>query len=119
MRHLKSSKNTAPTLGEHKSIMLNLMKALFIKGKVETTEDRGRKLKRESEKLITTAKTNTLHAKRQALKVLRDSETVKTLFEKVAPVFSEQSGGYTRMVKTGFRKGDNASMVIVSLLEKQ
>jgi large subunit ribosomal protein L17 len=117
MRHRKSSKKTAPTLGEHKSIMLNLMKALFASGKVETTEERGRQLKSEGEKLITSAKTDSVHARRQALKVLRDPGAVKILFDKTAPAFSDRNGGYTRMVKTGFRKGDNASMVIVSLVK--
>ena len=118
MRHRKSSKNTAPTLGEHKSIMLNLMRALFVKGKVETTEQRGRQLKSASEKMITSAKADSLHARREALKVLRDPDVVKVLFENVTPAFAERKGGYTRMVKTGFRRGDNASMVIVSLVKE-
>ncbi len=116
MRHQKSSKKLAPTLGEHNSIMLNLMRSLFIKGKVETTEDRAKELKSAGEKMITAAKADSLHARRQALKVLKDPDLVKVLFEKVAPVFSERSGGYTRVVKTKFRRGDNASMVIVSLV---
>ncbi len=118
MRHRKSSKKTAPTPGEHKSIMLNLMRALFLQGKVETTEERGRQLKSAGEKMITSAKTDSLHARREALKVLRDPEVVKALFEKVAPGFSGRNGGYTRLIKTGFRKGDNASMVIVSLVKE-
>lgn len=118
MRHLKSSKNTAPTPGEHKSIMLNLMKGLFVKGRIETTEERARALKGVSEKMITSAKTDSLHARREALKVLRDPEIVRVLFEKVAPVYAGRSGGYTRSVKAGFRRGDNASLVIVSLVKE-
>ena len=105
-------------MGEHKSIMLNLMKALFVKGRIETTEERARALKEASEKMITSAKTDSLHARREALKVLRDPEAVKVLFEKVAPVYAGRSGGYTRMVKAGFRRGDNASMAIVSLVKE-
>lgn len=118
MRHQKKSKNIAPTPGEHKSIMLNLMKSLFVKGRIETTEERARALRGASEKMITSAKTDSLHARREALKVLRDPEAVKTLFEKVAPACAERSGGYTRTVKSGFRRGDNASMVIVSLVKE-
>ena len=63
-------------------------------------------------------KANSLHARREALKVLRDPEVVKVLFEKVTPGFSGRKGGYTRLVKAGFRRGDNASMVIVSLVKE-
>ncbi len=118
MRHRKNNKKLAPTLGEHNSIMLNLMTALFVKGKVETTEARAKQLKSAGEKMITAAREDNLHARREALKTLRDPAVVKVLFEKVAPTFAERSGGYTRVVKTGFRKGDNAPMAIVSLVKE-
>ncbi len=94
------------------------MKALFVKGRIETTEERAKALRSESEKMITSAKTDSLHARREALKVLRDPEVVKVLFEKVAPVYAGRNGGYTRSVKAGFRRGDNASLVIVSLVKE-
>lgn len=117
MRHRKNNKHIASTSGEHNSVMLSLLKSLLVRGKVETTEERGRRLRSAGEKLITSAMQDNLHARRSALKTLRDPRAVKTLFEEVAPSFSGRKGGYTRMVKAGFRKGDNASMVIVSLVK--
>ncbi len=118
MRHRKSSKIVAPTLGEHNTVMLNLLKALFLKGKVETTEARGRELKRLSDRIITKAGANDLHSRRLVLRVLKEPRVVKVLFDEIAPSFAGRNGGYTRVVKSGFRRGDNASLVIVSLLKE-
>jgi len=117
MRHRKNSKNLAKTQSEHKGMVLNLVKSLITNGEVKTTEARGKELKRICERLITSARKNDLSSRRRVLKVIRDPAVVKVLFDEIAPAFSGSSGGYTRIVKTGFRRGDNASMVSVKLLK--
>ena len=100
-----------------KQILANLASDLFRHGRIKTTEAKGRMLRPYAEKLITKGKQGDLHARRQALSKLHDRDVVAYLFDDVAPRFADRNGGYTRMLKLGPRKGDNAPMVLVELTE--
>ena len=111
-----------PRLGgspAHERLMLaNLATSLFKHGRITTTETKAKRLRPLAEQLITKAKRGDLHARRQALAVVRDKDVVYTLFDQIAPRFSNRHGGYTRIVKTGPRKGDAAPMAIIELVEE-
>ena len=110
-----------PRLGSgpaHERLMLaNLATALFEHGRIRTTETKARRLRPVAERLITFAKRGDLHARRQVLSVVRDKQVVTTLFDEIGPRYAERLGGYTRILKVGPRKGDNAPMAIVELVE--
>ena len=111
-----------PRLGgspAHEKLMLaNLATSLFKHGRIKTTETKAKRLRPLAEQLITKAKRGDLHARRQALAVVRDKDVVFQLFDQIAPRFSNRPGGYTRIVKTGPRKGDAAPMAIIELVEE-
>ncbi|GAA3200645.1 50S ribosomal protein L17 [Dactylosporangium siamense] len=111
-----------PRLGgspAHEKLMLaNLATSLFKHGRIKTTETKAKRLRPLAEQLITKAKRGDLHARRQALAVVRDKDVVFQLFDQIAPRFATRPGGYTRIVKTGPRKGDAAPMAIIELVEE-
>lgn len=98
-------------------ILANLATALFEHGRITTTEARARRLRPVAERLVTFAKKGDLHARRRVLTVIRDKSVVHTLFDEIGPRFEHRQGGYTRIVKIGPRKGDNAPMAIIELCE--
>ncbi len=110
-----------PRLGgspAHERLMLaNLAQSLFEHGRITTTETKAKRLRPYAEKLITFGKRGDLHARRQVLKVLRDKSVVHTLFAEIGPRYASRPGGYTRITKLGPRKGDNAPMAIIELVE--
>ncbi|MFN2538446.1 MAG: 50S ribosomal protein L17 [Mycobacteriales bacterium] len=102
----------------HERLMLaNLATSLLEHGRIATTESKAKRLRPYVEKLITFGKRGDLHARRQVLKVIRDKSVVHTLFDEIGPRYENRPGGYTRIVKTGPRKGDNAPMAIIELVE--
>lgn len=104
-------------LSDHRQAMLrNIVTSLIKEGRIETTETRAKELKRITEKMITLGKRGDLHARRQALAYLLDEDVVSKLFQEVAPRYGERRGGYTRIVKTGYRRGDASPMVLVELV---
>ena len=109
-----------PRLGgspQHERHMLaNLATQLFLHESIKTTEARARRLRPYAEKLITKGKRGDLHARRTVLKKVTDKYAVYRLFEELAPQFEGREGGYTRIVKTAPRKGDNAPMAVISLV---
>lgn len=109
-----------PRLGgsaQHERHMLaNLATQLFIHESIKTTEARARRLRPYVEKLITKGKRGDLHARRTVLRKVTDKYAVYRLFEELAPQFAGREGGYTRIVKTAPRKGDNAPMAVISLV---
>ncbi|MFV2008840.1 MULTISPECIES: 50S ribosomal protein L17 [unclassified Micromonospora] len=111
-----------PRLGgspAHERMMLaNLATSLFRYGKIKTTETKAKRLRPLAEQLITKAKRGDLHSRRRVLTVVRDKDVVFELFDQIAPRFANRPGGYTRIVKTGPRKGDNAPMAIIELVEE-
>ena len=95
----------------------NMAKSLIENGRLETTLDKAKVLRGVVEPLITLGKKGTLAARRTALSRLPHTPTVHRLFEVVAPVFKERAGGYTRVLKTGRRQGDNAEMAIIEFVD--
>jgi large subunit ribosomal protein L17 len=89
---------------------------LLEKGTIETTATRAKEVRSIAEKMITLGKTNTLHSKRQVLSFVTKEDVVKKLFDEISPKYADRNGGYTRIVKTGPRRGDAAEMAIIQLL---
>jgi large subunit ribosomal protein L17 len=100
-----------------KLLLANLATALFEHGKITTTHAKAKRLRPLAEKLVTFAKRGDLHAKRQVSTVVRDQDVVKHLFAEIGPRYAERPGGYTRITKLGPRKGDNAPMAQIELVE--
>ncbi|MDQ6995915.1 MAG: 50S ribosomal protein L17, partial [Mariprofundus sp.] len=100
-----------------RALMANLATALLTHGHIETTEAKARALRPYTEKLITLGKRGDLHARRQALAKLRYRPIVDRLFGDVASACSDRDGGYTRIIKTGFRVGDAAPMAVIELID--
>ena len=109
-----------PRLGggpAHERLLLaNLATALFTHGRIETTETKAKRLRPLADRMVTFAKRGDLHARRRVMTVIRDKSAVHRLFTEIAPLVSEREGGYTRVIKTGFRKGDNAPMAVIELV---
>jgi large subunit ribosomal protein L17 len=109
-----------PRLGggpAHERLLLaNLAAALFTHKSIKTTETKAKRLRPVAERLITFAKRGDLHARRRVLATIGDKTVVHELFTEIAPLVAEREGGYTRITKLGFRKGDNASMVQIELV---
>ncbi|EOM74657.1 50S ribosomal protein L17 [Rhodococcus rhodnii] len=102
-----------------KAIFANLATALFEHGRITTTEAKAKALRPYAEKLVTHAKAGTLASRREVLKVIRHKDVVHTLFEEIGPFYADRNGGYTRIVKTVPRKGDNAPMAIIELVKEK
>lgn len=100
-------------------IIANLCKELIKHKSITTTQAKAKTVQPYMEKLITKAKRGDTAARREALKVLNDRESAYVLFEELAPLFAERNGGYTRIVKIGNRKGDNAPMAVISLVTEK
>ncbi|ACV77580.1 50S ribosomal protein L17 [Nakamurella multipartita] len=100
-------------------ILANLATQLFEHGKITTTEAKAKRLRPYAEKLLTKAKVGTLHARREVMKVVRDKDVVHKLFAEIGPSFETRTGGYTRIIKTAPRKGDNAPMAIIELVGEE
>ncbi len=98
------------------ALLRNMVTSLLENGKIETTETRAKEARSLAEKMITLGKTNTLHSRRQALAFITKEDVVTKLFAEIAPKYAERNGGYTRIIKTGPRRGDAAPMAIVELV---
>jgi large subunit ribosomal protein L17 len=111
-----------PRLGSgpaHERLMLaNLATSLFEHDRITTTEAKAKRLRPLAERLITFAKRGDLHARRQVMTVIRDKDVVHKLFAEIGPKFATRPGGYTRIIKTAPRKGDNAPMAVIELVEE-
>ena len=106
-----------------KALLRDLVTDLILNGQIETTVTKAKELKRIADKMVTLGKANNLHARRQAAAFVRfekDEEgnfAIQKLFNEIAPKFVDRNGGYTRVIKTGFRRGDAAPMAIISWVE--
>ena len=106
-----------------KALLRDLVTDLILNGQIETTVAKAKELKRLADKMVTLGKTNTLHSRRQAAQLIRfekDEEgkfALQKLFDEIAPKFANRNGGYTRVIKTGFRRGDAATMAIIAFVE--
>jgi len=102
---------------DHRKAMHRAMVTFLIeKGRIETTVTRAKEVRSMTEKMITTAKTNDLHSKRQVLSFITKEDVAKKLFDEVAPKYAEKAGGYTRIIRVGPRRGDAAEMAIIELV---
>lgn len=102
---------------DHRKAMLRAMVTYLLEnGEIKTTVTRAKEVRSMAEKMITTAKTNDLHSKRQVLSYVTKEDVVKKLFDEIAPQYKERNGGYTSIVKIGPRRGDAAEMAIIKLV---
>ena len=101
---------------QRKAMLRNLVTSFLKHGKIETTETRAKETRKLAEKMITLAKRGDLHARRQVLSFVIEKDVVKHLFDDIAPQYQERNGGYTRILKVGPRRGDNAEVVILQLV---
>ncbi|WBW98022.1 50S ribosomal protein L17 [Oceanirhabdus sp. W0125-5] len=101
---------------QRKAMLRNLVTSFLKNGSIETTETRAKETRKLAEKMITLAKRGDLHARRQVLSFVTEKDVVKKLFDEIAPQYQERNGGYTRILKVGPRRGDNAEVVILQLV---
>ncbi|MCD6472545.1 50S ribosomal protein L17 [Candidatus Aerophobetes bacterium] len=116
MRHKKKGKKLERDKDHRKALLANLVNSLLFHEEITTTKAKAKETVRFTEKIITLAKKNSLHSRRGVLKFLRDKRVVSKLFEVITPRYENRKGGYTQIVKLGYRKGDNALMCKVKLL---
>jgi len=116
MRHQKARKRMGTGSSHRKAILRNMVTSLFKHEQLETTDAKAKQLKPVAEKMITLAKRGDLHARRQALSFIREKDVTHRLFSELKDRYMDRQGGYTRVVKKGYRKGDGAAVSIVQLL---
>ena len=117
MRHNKKGRKLGTDYSHTKAMKRSLVSALFLNDRIKTVESRAKEIRPQVDKVITWAKRGDLHSRRLAIAYLNDKELVREIFEKVAQgMFQDRPGGYTRIMKLGPRKGDNAPMVIMELV---
>ena len=119
MRHRKQGRQLRRTSEQKLALMRSLAKALIERGAIETTEAKAKELRPFVERLITKAKTGTLHNRRLAGRHVAHRETADKLFQEIGPRFATRTGGYTRILKTGHRKGDGAEMARIELMPSE
>jgi large subunit ribosomal protein L17 len=119
MRHLKQGRKLGRTTAHRKALLRNLATALLEHERIITTEPKAKELRRVADKLVTLGKRGNLHARRQALQVVQSNAVVQKLFNEIAPRFSGRQGGYTRILRLGYRPGDAAAMAVIELVDTQ
>ena len=118
MRHLKAGRKFGRSTAHRKAMRRNLVTSLLDHGRIETTEAKGKELRKWAERVITTAKTDNVAARRAVDAIVEDREVTERLFTKLMPRIKDRSGGYTRVLKIGPRQGDGAPMVLVELVDR-
>jgi large subunit ribosomal protein L17 len=118
MRHGKANYKLGRLTQHRWALFRNLLVALFRHERITTTEAKAKAVRGAAEHMITLAKREHLHARRQVLSMVPDAAVVGTLFDTIAARFSDRNGGYTRIIKTGRRPGDNAPMVVLELVDR-
>jgi len=101
---------------QRRAMLRNMTTSLIKEERIETTLTRAKEVQRLADKMISLGKQGSLHARRQALAYLLDESVVKKLFDEIAPRYKERSGGYTRILRTGYRRGDSAPMALIELV---
>jgi large subunit ribosomal protein L17 len=119
MRHLKQGRKLGRTTAHRKALLRNLATALLEHERIITTEPKAKELRRVADKLVTLGKRGNLHARRQALQVVHSNAVVQKLFNEIAPRFAGRQGGYTRILRLGYRPGDAAAMAVIELVDSQ
>ncbi len=118
MRHRQSGRKLNRTSSHRKSLFKNMAQALLKHEQIVTTLPKAKELKRVVEKLITLGKKANLHSRRLAFNQIRDKDMVSKLFDNLAKRYSDRKGGYTRVLKAGFRYGDSAPMAVIELVDR-
>lgn len=118
MRHRKAGRKLGRTQSHRKAMFANMSAALIKHEQIVTTLPKAKELRPVVEKLVTLAKRGDLHARRQAAARIRDEEQVKKLFEVIGPRYQERQGGYLRIMKAGFRYGDNAPVAVIEFVDR-
>jgi len=118
MRHNKTGRRLGRKPDHRQHMMRNMVTSFFENEKITTTVTRAKELRRLVDRMITLGKRGDLHARRQALRVVRDPNVVAKLFEMIAPRYTTRPGGYTRIIRLENRQGDNAPMAIIELVEE-
>ncbi|UCC55422.1 MAG: 50S ribosomal protein L17 [Gammaproteobacteria bacterium] len=118
MRHRKSGRHLSRTSAHRKAMFQNMTVSLLQHEVIKTTLPKAKELRRVAEPLITMAKNDSVHKRRLAFARLRDRDTVTKLFNELGPRYRDRPGGYLRILKSGFRSGDNAPMAYVELVDR-
>lgn len=118
MRHLKKGRSLHRSSSHRKALLQNLAVSVLTHERIRTTEAKAKEVRGLVDRIITWGKRGDLHARRLAVRKVRSRTVVKKVFDELAPRFQHRPGGYTRMMKVGFRHGDNAPMVILELVER-
>jgi large subunit ribosomal protein L17 len=118
MRHRNQGRKLNRTASHRKAMFANMAASLIQHEQIITTLPKAKEIRSIADKLITLGKKGGLHARRQAIAQIKDVEQVRKLFDELAPRYAERNGGYTRVLKAGFRKGDNAPMAVVELVDR-
>lgn len=119
MRHLKAGRKLGRSSAHRKALFRNLVTALIVRERIRTTLAKAKELRGKAEKTITLGKKGTLHARRLAFRTVRQKEALQKLFGPIAERFAARNGGYTRIIKIGVRKGDDAPMAFIELVEAE
>ena len=118
MRHRKSGRKLNRTASHRKAMFANMAASLIEHEQIVTTLPKAKEIRPVVEKLVTLGKRGDLHARRQAISKIRDVEMVRKLFDTIATRYADRNGGYIRIMKAGFRKGDNAPMAVVEFVDR-
>tara|TARA_B100000941_G_scaffold41596_1_gene25284 strand:+ start:684 stop:1076 length:393 start_codon:yes stop_codon:yes gene_type:complete len=117
MRHNKTGRKLGRKTAHRKALMSNLASALITNKRIKTTDAKAKELRKYIEPLITFAKKGDLHSRRQVLKKIRHKPIVRELFDNIGPTFSNRNGGYTRIIKLGFRNNDCAPISMIEFVD--
>ncbi len=117
MRHRVEGRKFGREMDQRRLMMRNLVKSLIDYGRITTTLAKAKEMRRFAERIVTYGKKDSVHARRLAYSFLGDRDLVKKLFDEIAPKMMERNGGYTRVLKAGFRRGDSAPMAIIEFVE--
>lgn len=119
MKHRNTGRRLGRTTPHRKAMVRNMVTSLLEHERIVTTTPKAKEIRKVADKMITLAKRGDLHARRQALAVIRDTKVVAKLFEKLSEEYQDRNGGYTRIIQTGNRSGDAAPMAILELVNYQ
>ena len=119
MRHQRKVNKLSRTSPHRQSMLNNMATSLFASRMIKTTESKAKELRKVADRLISTAKEDTLPARRQVAKTVKDRKVLKKLFTEIAPQFKNRPSGFTRVIKLGFRRGDSAMVAVVELLTEK
>lgn len=118
MRHKKLGRKLGVKNKHRKAMFRNMATDLFRYDKIKTTDTRAKEIRRVAEKIVTLAKDGSLHARRRAASYIKDKQVLSKLFDSIAEKYKDRPGGYTRIIKLGYRKGDNTPMSLVELVQE-